>query len=282
MAIAQRNIFFNGPYNTQLAQEVIANDPDIYILKWHYAGSGVYAQTSIGTSTLTPAVSPAWTPDDWISTSAYNLFGVDDNEKAWKTLITDNIATAVTFDETAAVLCEDETTAPTFTSGQTYDFYVLTPCNERAYGYFWGHMKTGELNIANEYKKYLSRDPQELIYKNILSKMLELTIGYVHTANEDLQDLCGMDTYGSQTAQAQYGIGAAETADNFYQIIYLGKDNNNKNVQLTFWKVQFDLTGNLFNKGDSGHREYPLHGDILANQIIEDKDSRYGTIILAD
>lgn len=149
---------------------------------------------------------------------------------------------------------------------------------------FLGQITTAELAINNEYAKYVSRVPKETLYKNLQSRYMELTIPYIHTANEDLQDMSGLETYGSQTGYAKYGIGAEETGDvhtNYWRLTFVGYDNGNNLCILVVRKACFDLSGNFFNKADSGHRAYPMHADLIADQFYP-KDARYLHLQLQD
>ena len=88
-------VFYLGDYDCTMAQDIIANDPDVYIEKYEYVGQGVYAIETGGTSTLTPSTSPGWTVDDHISTLNRNLTVMDDNGVVATALIADNDADSV-------------------------------------------------------------------------------------------------------------------------------------------------------------------------------------------
>lgn len=276
-----KEIFYLGVSDCEMAQDVISKDPDMYIERYEFVGKGVYANATSGTSTLTPATSPAWVADDYISTLSNNLIVVDDNLAVAEGKITDNDATSVTFDETALTLASDDSTAPTFTASATYCFYVLTAAPRVAQGSFWGQIRNSELNITSEYKKLISRDPGELISKNLQSRMFELTIPYVEKAQEDFYDLLALEQIGSQTSQAKYGMGASERSNPFFRLTALNTDNEGRTITLVMRKVQFDLSGNWWNKGDSGNFEQPLHADLLADQFYP-KNARYAVITRTD
>lgn len=273
-------LFFDSAADIRMAQDFVAQDNDLYISKVHWRGRGVYANSTAGVSTLTPAVSPAWSVDAYNSLINDNLVIYDDNGKACRGKVADTSATAITFDETAMDLEEDETTAPTFTAGLTYDFYILTP-SKTVYGNFFGQTKNAELNITDESNKFNSGAPAGLLHKNLQSRMMELTIAYLHRSNADFLKLFGLETYGAQTSQFSYGLGVSDPVEpgpNLYELVFLGYDRQNRAFRVHLWFAKFDMSGNLFNKGDSGDLEHPLHADLLINKFYPAK-ALYGKIV---
>lgn len=268
--------FYNNLADVDLAKEVIAAKPDLYIQKYEFVGSGVLAIETGGTSTLTPATSPAWTINDYQSTIANNLLVVDDNSKVAQGKVASNTATDVTFDETALLLQEDEATTATLTIGNTYDFYVLTPSaiTGATYGPFFGYTEGVELNINDTFMKFKYGTPKALKFKDMDEREGQITGGQVNYTNTDIVEaMFGGVTYGSQSSQYSYGVGHAPNTDVFYRLSFLGQDRNGRTFQVIVHKAQFEITGNILQNAESGHFMAPFTADITADGFYpEDAD----------
>lgn len=265
--------YFTGLNDENLAKDVIAKTPDVYIQKYEYVGTGVYAIETGGISTLTPATSPAWTVDEFISTVAKNLIVYDDNNKAASALISDNDATSITFDETACLLDEDESTAVTLTAGNTYNFYVLTPSSVtgQTYGPFWGYTEGVELNISDTFMKFKYSTPKKLKFKDLEEREGTIAGGHVNFENTDIiEDIFGAVTYGLQTGQYSYGVGSDPDTDRFYRLTFVGEDRTGRTIRVIVRKTQFESTGNFFQKAESGHFMAPFNADIVSDGFYPD------------
>ena len=260
--------YYTGLSDIDLAKDAIAKKPDLYIQKYEYIGSGVYAIPTGGTSTLTPAVSPAWTIDDYASTVATNLIAYDDNSKAVAGKVVSNDADSITFDETALLLEEDGTTAATLTVGNTYDFYVLTPSSTtgNTYGPFFGYTEGSELNLNDTYMKFKYGVPKQLKFKDLEEREGQITGGHIGIANDDvLETLFQAELYGLQTAQVSYGVGSDPDTDKFYRLTFTNKTRDDRSVIVIARKCQFELTGNIFQDNESGYRMAPFTADLTAD-----------------
>lgn len=260
--------FYTGLSDVDLAKDAIAEKPDIFIQKFEYIGTGVYAVDTTGTSTLTPATSPSWTSDDYISTVALNLIVYDDNNKAASGLVADNDGDSVTFDETAMTLDEDASTAPTFTAGNTYNFYVLTPSSVtgNTYGPFYGYTEGAELIVNDSYMKFKYGSPKALKFKDLDEREGQVTGGHINFVNEDvMESLTTAVNYGSQTNQYSKGLGHNPSASSFYRITFIGSDRNDRDLIVICRKCQFELTGNIWQNAESGHYMAPFTADITSD-----------------
>jgi hypothetical protein len=260
--------FYTGLSDVDLAKDAIAEKPDIYIQKFEYIGTGVYAVDTTGTSTLTPAVAPSWVADDYISTVALNLIVYDDNNKAASGMVADNDTTSITFDETAMTLDEDGSTAPTFTAGNTYNFYVLTPSSitGNTYGPFFGYTEGAELNINDTYMKFKYSTPKALKFKDLEERECQITGIHINFVNEDVMEaFTGGVNFGSQTGQYSKGIGHNPAESNFYRITFIGDDRNGRSTIVICRKCQFEMTGNIYQNAESGHYAAPFTADLTAD-----------------
>lgn len=260
--------FYTGLSDVDLARDVIAEKPDLFIQRYEYIGSGVYAPESAGSSVLVPATSQSWTNNDYQSTVALNLIVVDDNDKAASGMVTFNDADSVTFDETAMTLDEDGVTAPTFTAGSTYDFYLLTPSSTtgRTYGPFYGYTEGAELNVNDTYMKFKYSTPKALKFKDLEEREGNITGGHINFVDEDvMESLTGAVNYGSQTSQYSKGIGHNPAEASFYRLTFIGDDRNGRETIVICRKCQFELTGNIWGNAESGHFMAPFTADITSD-----------------
>ncbi len=265
--------YYSGLNDVNLAKDVIAKTPDLYIQKYEYIGTGVYAIETGGISTLTPATSPSWTVDEFNSTVAKNLIVYDDNSKAASGLIVDNDATSVTFDETALLLDEDVSTAATLTAGSTYNMYVLTPSSVtgQTYGPFWGYTEGVELNINDTFMKFKYSIPKKMKFKDLEEREGTITGGHINFENTDIiEDLFGAVEYGDQSGQYSYGIGSDPDTDRFYRLTFVGTDRNNRALKVIVRKSQFEITGNFWQKAESGYFMAAFNTDITSDGFYPD------------
>ena len=119
--------YYTSLSDINLAKEVIAKQPDMYIQKREYSCSGTYIADTGGAGGIQVTTSPGWTTDEFASTVADNLLILDDNNVVATGKITGNSDDTIFFDATAMVLENDQTTPPTVTTGNTYQFRVYTP-----------------------------------------------------------------------------------------------------------------------------------------------------------
>jgi hypothetical protein len=261
--------YYDGLGDVDLAKDVIARNPDIYIQKYEYVGSGVLGGDTAGDLTLTPATSPVWVADELISTVARNLIIVDDNEKAATAKITDNDAASVTFAMADTKLEEDGVTIADVNIGSTYNMYVLTPSSvsTRPYGPFWGYVEGAELQLNDEFKKFYYSSPQQLKFKDMNKREGVITGGHVNFTNENImKDLFGGVAYGNQTSQYSIGIGSVPSTSNYFRLTFKTTDREDgRTVYIICRKCQFELTGNILQQSESGHFMAGFNADIIVD-----------------
>lgn len=260
--------YFTNLADVDLAKEAMAKSGDWYIQFYEYVGTGVYALTTAGTSTLTPATSPSWDVDEFNSTVARNLLIVDDNNVVASAKIDDNDATSITFDETDALLESDGLTAATFTPASTYNFYVLTPSNINLYGPFFGYAESIELSLTDEMMQFKYGVPKKLKFQDLMERTGQITGGHVNVANTDIVDtFFGADNYGSQTSQFAKGIGSEPDTNRFYRLVNVSTDRNSRAMTTIVRKGQFAMNGNIIGASESGHKMYNFNFDILSDEF---------------
>jgi len=276
--------YFTGLSDKEIAQEVIAKTPDLYIQKREYGGCGIYALETGGASTLTPSTSPAWSVDEFASTVADNILIIDDNGKVATGKITSNAADSVTFDETALVLEEDGTTAPTFTAGTEYNFRVYTPSSTagNVWGPFFGLVEGAELSITDTLMKFKYSIPKKMLFQDMEEREGMITGGHVNFVSEDVaKTIFGATEYGDQTSQTALAIGSDPDTDLFYRLVFDGEDRSNRDWYIRTRDAQFELTGNVFSKAESGHFMAPFTASLLADPFYPD-DANMLAMVRAD
>ena len=260
--------YYSGLNADGIAKEVIAKQPDLYIQKREFGGTGVLAIETGGTSTLTPAVVQTWTVNEFASTIADNLLVVDGNNVVATGKVVSNTATAITFDETSLVLESDGVTAATLVIGTTYTFRVYTPSSTagNTRGPFFGLIEGAELNITDTFMKFKYSTPKRLLFKDLEEREAQIVGGHVNFTNTDVaKTILGAVEYGSQTSQTSLAIGSEPDTDVFYRPSFIGEDRTNRVWQVRAREVQFEITGNQFGKAESGHFMAPFTADLIAD-----------------
>lgn len=263
--------FYTGLEDVNLAKDAIFDQAKLYIQRYVYVGSGVLDKDTPAAATLTPAVSPAWTIDELISTVAKNLLIVDDNGKVCAAKVADNTATEITFDSTACLKEEDETTAGSFTDSSTYNFYVLTPSSTtgNTYGPFWGYSEGIALNYSQTYSDFKYGKPRKLVFRDLEEVVASVTGGHVNWSDPDtLQAIFSASTYGKQTTQTAFAMGSANTCGSsapYYRLSFKVKDRNCRDIWIIVRKVQFNAEGNIFGESESGLSMINFNAMVLAD-----------------
>ena len=261
--------YYDNLSDIDLSREALANTvSDLYIQKYEYIGSGVLAIETGGTSTLTPSTSPSWTADKLISTVADNLIVYDDNSKAASGKVADNDEDCITFDETAMLLDEDGATAPSFTVGNTYQFYVLTPSSVTGatYGPFWGYTEGVELNINDTFKKFMYGMPKKLKFKDLEMRECTIAGGHINYTNKDvMEDMFGAVEYGLQTSQYALGVGFEPDTDKYYRLTFVTEDRYNRSTVIRARKCQFEVTGNILQTSEAGYAMAGFNIDVISD-----------------
>uniref|UniRef100_A0A6M3LZC9 Uncharacterized protein n=1 Tax=viral metagenome TaxID=1070528 RepID=A0A6M3LZC9_9ZZZZ len=260
--------FYSSPADNNRKTDVIPGTGDWYIQELLYIGSGVYANASAGTSTLTPATSPAWTDGELVSTVAQNLIIYDANSKACAGKVTSNGATFVQFNETAMLLEEDETTAATLTPGATYNFYVLTPSavTGQTYGPYFGYAEGVDVAVTDEIMKFYSGFPERQEFSDLKRREGTITGGHVNLANVDIaKAILGGIAYGKNTTGYEsIGVGSSPTRGT-YRLAIKQQDRNADTNWMIIRQVQFSSNGSIMGDAASGHKMINFNGDILAD-----------------
>jgi len=267
--------FFTGLGDINIAKEVIAQQPDLYIQKREYSGTGVYAieSTGGGTSILTPATSPSWTAGEFASTVANNLLITDDNGLVVAGKIVGNDEESIFFDESAMLQENDETTAASFTAGNSYTFKVYSPSSDtgNTYGPFFGLVEGAELNITDTFMKYKQGVPKKLLFKDLEEREAQITGGQVSFSNSDVaKAIFGAVEYGSQTGQTSLAVGSDPDTNVFYRATFVGKDRANRVWVVRMRENQFEINGNMFNKAESGHFMAGFTADLISDAMYPD------------
>ncbi len=264
--------FYTGIGDVNLAKDVIAKQPDLYIQKYEYIGSGVGADATLDFE-LTPAVSPAWTVNEFASTVAKNILIVDSNGKVCAVKCKSNTASKIVFVKADALLEEDVTTAGTFTTTNTFQFYVLSPSSVtgNTYGNFAGFVEGLELTMNEEWMSYKYGMPKKLMFKDLAERAGALNGGTVNFTNEDmLSSVLNASSYGLQTSQFSFGIGSDPVTSNYYRLTFMGQDRAGRAVTIIVRKAQLALNGSLLQKAESGHYMLSFSAEIQSDGFYPD------------
>lgn len=264
--------YYTGLSDVNIAKEVIAKAPELFIQKREYSGTGVYsiASTGGGTSALTPATSPSWTAGEFSSTVADNLLVMDDNGVVATGKIAINDEDSIYFDESTLVLESDGTTPATLTAGSSYTFKVYTPSSTagNTYGPFFGLVEGAELNITDSFMKYKYSTPKRLLFKDLEEREAQITGGHVNFTDTDVaKTIMGAVEYGSQTGKTSLAVGSEPDTDQYYRPTFVGEDRSNRVWVIRIREVQFEITGNQFGKAESGHFMAPFTADLIADAL---------------
>lgn len=276
--------YFDSLSDVDLAKEMVAKGPDMYMQKREFGGSGTYLSGTGSNGGIEIATNPSWTTDEFASTVADNLLFLDDNNKVATGKIDSNSSDTIFFDPTSFVLEEDGTTAPTVTDGNTYQIKIYSPSSiaGATYGPFFGYLEGAELVITDTFMKFKYNTPKKLIRKDLEEREGQITGGQANYVQEDvIKTLFGGVQYGSQTGQYSIAIGSDPNTDLFYRPTFVTQDVNNRNFILRVREVQFEVTGNTLSKAESGHYMVPFTADILSDNFYPD-DSNMIQIIRAD
>lgn len=259
--------FFSNIGSIDLAKQMMSREAIVRCQKYEYIGTGALVIIT-GASTLTPAVSPAWTIDNYKSAVAKNLLVKDNNGKVATCKIASNTATALTFDEATLLLVEDGTTAAALTTTNTYEFYVLTPSDDTsgAYGPYLGDTEGLELAINDEVMVHKYSSPAKKRRQDLKERSITVQGGVVNVVNDDVFEmLFASSNYGLQTGYKSQGVGSNNDFNRFYRFTFESQDVTGRDEKIIVHQVQVSLNGNFFSKSASGHMMLPLKGEVLAD-----------------
>lgn len=275
-------MFYTSKQDSNLTKDMVLNEPDLFISKILFEGTGVYAEGSGATDTLTPAVSPAWTINEFASTVGINLEVVDQNGKLAYGKIISNTATSITFDREELDLDEDGATSPTLTDTNVYTFRILSPSSVYKYGDFFGYVNDLSLGFEQEKAEYKKGIPRELIVEDLIENINTLT-GTVSTiANEDiLAAIFGADAFGLQTGQFELGFGSQSFSSSFYRAVLAGKDRTGRSMIFICHKIKFSANGELsFSEED--FKSLPFTASVFVDTLRENPNANKIRIIRTD
>jgi len=274
--------FYTGKNDTNLNKDFMLNQPDIYISKFEYEGSGVYAENSGAFDSLTPATSPSWTINDYASTVGLNLEVVDDNGKLAYGKISANAADSITFDAESLVLDEDGTSSPTFTDGSTYNFRILTASSSYKYGDFFGYVSELSVSMEQETAEYKQGIPRKKIVEDLLENMSTISGSVSSFQGEDiLKAVFGMNEFGSQTSQFELGFGSGTFNSSGYRIALVGKDRVGRETVWLVHRGQFKSTGEV-NFSDEGYKTIPFELSVFSDNLRESCEADMIRVIRSD
>ena len=246
--------YFTSLTDINLAKEVLAKMPDLYIQKREYGGTGTYLSDTGGAGGIEVSTDPSWTTNEYASTVADNILFLDDNNKVATGKITGNSNDTIFFDPTACVLEEDGTTAPTVTTATEYQFRVYSPSSVAGAteGPFFGYVEGAELAITDTFMKFKYSKPKQMKFKDLEEREGQITGGNVNFTNEDvIKTMFGAVQYGSQVGQYSYAVGSNPDTDLFYRLTFNGEDRTNRVVKIRLREVQFEITGNIFQSAEA-------------------------------
>jgi hypothetical protein len=263
--------FFETISDSDLENSMILKDVSMFIQKFEYVGTGV-ASTGVPTAndvTLTPAVSPAWTIDEFNSTVADNIVVVADSSKVLEGAIDDTTATTVVFDTTNTVDVSDGTAGAIgdFTDTNTYNFYALTASANNTYGDYFGFVN--EITIAQEEEtaEYKLGVPRKLKNEGLLEKTISVTGSHANLSNSDVvKALFNVAEYGNQTGQTELHAGFDPAVRSFYRLTLVGENSNGQAMVYQFFKGKLRTEGGV-PFGEEGWKvssfNYMVHSDTL-------------------
>lgn len=249
-----KQYFYTNTSDADLAKELLAGCGEMYIQKHEYNGPAVMSYNAAGDSHLLLADSDAASNDDYNSTSAANLYIIDDNSKVAEGKVKDTFAdtggTEIAFDASAMVLAEDGTTTPTFTDGTSYTVCVLSGSNSNAYGDYFGYMNDSveaDFTVESEPLEICTIEGKlEEVAENATKRVCMVNGATFNVPNSDvLSKVLNMTKYGDNTTtgRSEYHGGSNVDLSTYYQLTGLLKDHDGKYVAVQLFK------GNLVTNG---------------------------------
>lgn len=266
--------FYQNTSDTNLDKDLLLKQPDIFIMKHEWEGSGTFTLSTAGNDSFAPTVNPSWTTNAYVSTVGLNIMIVDDNNKLAVGKVISNTSNTVTFQAADMTLISDGTTAPTLTAGGTYTVRILTGSSKYAYGDFMGY--SSEITIATESQiaEFKYSIPRQLIRQDLLENVEALNFKLFNVNNSDIiKAVFGMGVYGSQTGQTELHRGTASFNTSKYQLTLNVQDVNNKTTLYQFFRTQLKNNGEISIAGEE-YKAYsitaPLFRDTLRDNTSVD------------
>ena len=267
--MALSDIGYDSQQSAQLIKDFQFDTANIFTLREQYRGSGVFG-LSAGSSTFTPATSPSWTDDEFISLAAKNLLFVDDDGDPCFVKIDDNDSDSVTFDEAAAFKVSDPTTTASLTNTDTYNFVVYSKHDSNQYGNFLGYTKEDALTPLAEYVPFMDGLPEKKIRQDLSKKEIALNGKLFSNDHNTEAAIWGMDEYGSKAGEySQYGYGSKDGVKGRYLLTLQMFDVDSREKTYTLLSVEFRVDGSVeFTTPE--HKGYSFIGDGYAEPLFPD------------
>lgn len=244
-------MFFTNMNDINKQKQCLLEKPDVYMSQILYSGQGVIS-VSVNDITLTPAVSPAFTPDELISTVGLNLIVHDDDGNVFIGKVTDNAAVSITFLSTAMVKESDDSAgaATDWTAAGTVSFYVLEPSAVNKYGNYFGVTKNPSMTIEDE-MAMLEDQSQGIIAEGLIRVNMDVTGENYNCTNPDvLQAVRNMSLIGAQTTQSQLAGGFRPNAAPLYRLTFIGKQQDGNDFFMQYFMGRLRQEGEFNPTGE--------------------------------
>jgi len=255
-------MFYASKEDVRKAKELLLRQPDMFVSMVLYEGSGVAAISS-NDVTITPATSPGWVTNALQSTVCINLVIKMDKERVddegrtvnhiFEVKVKNNDANSLTFDATLGVDqddVDDSAGAGTdWTVGETYDFYVMSPNTEYAYGDYFGIVREPAISEEEEMAELV--DPVDgLIAEGLIGKTIMISGNNYNVVNNDvLKAIKNLTEVGSQTTAYQMYGGFRPAVRKKFRVAFFGKTDDDKDFALRYFQGKFRHTGELSPNG---------------------------------
>jgi hypothetical protein len=248
------NYFYTNTSDANLAKELLHGCGELYIQKHEYSGTATLTLVPGGTDTLVLSDSGVAADDAYNSTSADNLYIVDDNGKCARGKVSDTFSestgTLIEFEADDMVLTEDGATAPTLTDGTSYTVLVLSGSNNNMFGDYMGYM-----DDSVEFDPTTETDPLERCTRDgtmvevaeaVNKRSLMVSGATFNVPNTDvISKVLNMVQYGLNTGQSEYHGGFSPDISTYYQLTILTKDWDGNFIAIQLFKGQLINNGAL-------------------------------------
>jgi hypothetical protein len=276
--------FYTDLNDTNLKNDLQIKQPDMYIAKHESEGTGTLTRSTSGSDYLTISGLGA-TPDEYISSTCYNIQIVDDNSKLAYGKITDNTGDKVIFEADNMLLYEDDASAPALTDGTTYSYRILTPSSAsdtgNAYGEFLGYGKEIAWAPEQETATFVYGLPEQPVAEDLIRNNHNLNCNMFTTRYNYFKAVFGMTQYGSQTSQSQAHFGSASFSNDYYQLALIGQYRDGRIVKYIYWKVNFKPNGEI-NFSEEGYKPTPTTFKLFRDTLRDSTSVDFGAYILSD
>jgi len=273
--------FYSSKSDLALAQRVMLNSPDVYVNKIEHEQDGALLDLTVPAVATFATTGFTFADDDFISAAFENLFFIDDVGELCKVKIDDSLSSGglITFDSTAAVLVNDETSSAALTDAKTYQMRVVEASPNALVGSFIGDTSDYAFNYELNEAELKVGIPKKLRAKGVVEVVMSLSFNYAQITDPKIL-ISGLrgETRGDQTAQTQVHYGFEPNTADKYMIQGLSTDQIGRNFFFEAFYCELSISELTF--GGDEYKQLGVSASMLADPMRPDKYNAFRTISL--